>query len=616
MKGGICMQEVFYNTIGGCKRVKRGQLWRWEDPIYGSKSSGKSIHDKEATTRYSRYVIVMQDEDTISENSVLVFPATSNPDKDNIKVSIDYNTYVSYAYVKINKCMSVHLNSLREYICTISDQHMKMLSAALIKLTIPELVCNEGYAAMKEFSIPLKTVNSSYGFRHGGKSNLLKMVVNFIREKTITVEHGSVATGMIVGVFYQWCRDNGYTPNENSRLVLNIFKEIFGDDIVDGKINGLQLKEYYEKKQQEKQKEESKPEPKPEPETPKVEAPKSLALVEDGSPVYVNRPSKLLGSCPGAGNHTGNRLGMKNISYQKVLKDTDEQIDFCKIYRNDREAALKKYNVKGDGKYYWHKYKTLLPVEEQVLAVTKKRGGWHRKTSAKTDNIEEYKTFLTDVCTLTTEECQKKYNFKTKATVYTKKYIILKKHPELKSFIEELAKNNTAEVPEKKKEPKVDLPNIMINADDLKIAIHRFSFKIINDMKRSNVFNMILPSDYNGNMIPQNTFYGKLESCIRSAFVSFFEGNDENGMFTFKLSKVEKNESMYDTARLLIMTKDHGFNSAQNLMKEVREKYNDDGIGIPRRWRSRLTDALMKNLKLKAAAAEKIADRCNLLIAR
>ena len=604
------------NNILGCKRVKRGQLWKWYDPIYGNKSEGKQITQKEANTRYSRYVIVIQDENTISENSVLVFPATSNPDKDNIKVAIDYSSYISYAYVKINKCMSVHLNSLTEYICTLSEPHMKMLEAALIKLTMPELMCDEGYRAMKEFGIPLKTVNSTYGFRHGGRSTLLKMVFNFIREKTVSVEVGSVPTGMLVGVFYSWCKINGYTPDENSRLVLNVFKEIFGDDIVDGKINGLQLRDFYNRKQEEKkQKEEPNVEPKPK-SKPEAEAPKSLTLVEDGSPVYVNRPSKLIGSCPGAGNHTGNRSGMKDTTYQRVLQDTDEQIDFCKIYRYDREAALKKYNVKGNGAYYWYKYKTLLPVEEQVLAVTKKRGGWHRKKSDNTGIIEEYKAFLTDVCTLTTEECMKKYNYQVKTSVYTKKYRILEKYPELKSFMEELQKNNTTEVPEKKEEPKVDLPNVMINADDLKISIHRFSFKIINDMKRGNVFNLILPSDYNGNMIPQNTFYNKLESCIRSSFVSFFDGNDSNGIFTFRLSKVEKNESMYETARLLIMTKDHGFNSASNLIKELREKYHNDSLGIPRRWRSKLTDSLINTMKLKASAAEKIADRCNLLIER
>ena len=50
---------------------KRGQVWYWKDPIYGSKENGCQIHMGEAGLRYNRYVVIIS---AFDENSSFINP--------------------------------------------------------------------------------------------------------------------------------------------------------------------------------------------------------------------------------------------------------------------------------------------------------------------------------------------------------------------------------------------------------------------------------------------------------------------------------------------------------------------------------------------------------------
>jgi hypothetical protein len=52
----------------------RGQVWYWDDPIFGRKEGNMTIPPWDASVRFSRYVIVAQSTLTINPLSVLVIP--------------------------------------------------------------------------------------------------------------------------------------------------------------------------------------------------------------------------------------------------------------------------------------------------------------------------------------------------------------------------------------------------------------------------------------------------------------------------------------------------------------------------------------------------------------
>lgn len=110
------------------KRYLRGQVWHWNDPVYGDKKDGKWVDQDEATLRYSRYVIIMQDTDMINR-SCLVVPCSTQKaydDQNEVEFYI-YDTKPSYTRCQLLTPISTA--NLDNYICTLSDEDMDRISA-------------------------------------------------------------------------------------------------------------------------------------------------------------------------------------------------------------------------------------------------------------------------------------------------------------------------------------------------------------------------------------------------------------------------------------------------------------------------------------------------------
>lgn len=115
----------------------RGQIWYYEDPICGKKDDGIEVPKNECIIRYNRYVIIIQNTETIA-GSVLVIPCSSkNNSTNDIKIPISHSKYKDTSYAKCNSIFPVSTYSLTRYICTLSDEVMKTIEAELIKLLIP-----------------------------------------------------------------------------------------------------------------------------------------------------------------------------------------------------------------------------------------------------------------------------------------------------------------------------------------------------------------------------------------------------------------------------------------------------------------------------------------------
>ncbi len=122
----------------------RGQVWYWEDPIYGVKSNNLVPPEGERVMRYSRYVLIVQNDDTINKYGMLVVPlSTQNHTLNDVEMSITYLTKDDKTcYAKCRAMFISHPLQMRKYICTVSDDVMKSVDDQLLKLLFPSLTGN------------------------------------------------------------------------------------------------------------------------------------------------------------------------------------------------------------------------------------------------------------------------------------------------------------------------------------------------------------------------------------------------------------------------------------------------------------------------------------------
>ena len=179
------------------KRYLRGQVWHWNDPVYGDKKDGKSVEQDEATLRYSRYVIIMQDTDTINRSCMVVPCSTQKAyDDSNEVVFYIYDTKPSYARCKL--VTPVSTSNLDNYICTLSDEDMRRISAMVgYVLGISEKPAEEPVET-EQAGIQVNSIDS----RKGSKWDNQKMKI-FIEDFD---SHGCSETSEMYGLTEKSCR--------------------------------------------------------------------------------------------------------------------------------------------------------------------------------------------------------------------------------------------------------------------------------------------------------------------------------------------------------------------------------------------------------------------------
>jgi hypothetical protein len=110
----------------------RGQVWYWEDPMYGAKQYGCDVALGEQTIRYNRYCIVIQNSDTIINNSVLVIPCSSkNSSPNDVAITLAHPCCINNTYAKVSSVFPVHPKRLTKYVCTLGTDAMDEIDAKL-----------------------------------------------------------------------------------------------------------------------------------------------------------------------------------------------------------------------------------------------------------------------------------------------------------------------------------------------------------------------------------------------------------------------------------------------------------------------------------------------------
>ena len=119
----------------------RGQVWYWEDPIYGRKERNESISSWDASVRFSRYVIVVQSTETINPLSVLAIPCSSgNKTAFDVQVPLSHSTvHTDITYARTSLIFPAHPKCLQRYICTLSDSIMEIIEDNILKLLAPSV---------------------------------------------------------------------------------------------------------------------------------------------------------------------------------------------------------------------------------------------------------------------------------------------------------------------------------------------------------------------------------------------------------------------------------------------------------------------------------------------
>jgi mRNA-degrading endonuclease toxin of MazEF toxin-antitoxin module len=119
----------------------RGQVWYWEDPIYGRKERNESISSWDASVRFSRYVIVIQTTETINPLSVLAIPCSSgNRTPFDVQVPLSHAaTHTDITYARTSLVFPAHPKCLQRYICTLSDSIMETIEDSILKLLAPSV---------------------------------------------------------------------------------------------------------------------------------------------------------------------------------------------------------------------------------------------------------------------------------------------------------------------------------------------------------------------------------------------------------------------------------------------------------------------------------------------
>lgn len=121
----------------------RGQVWHWVDPIYHFKEDGKHVADGEATMRFSRYVLIIQEHHSFDNpSSVLVIPCSSYRKlATDIPINITgvtNNSTISYA--KPSAIFPVHTRTLQQYMCSVPEEVLLKIDAVLLNLIMPTTI--------------------------------------------------------------------------------------------------------------------------------------------------------------------------------------------------------------------------------------------------------------------------------------------------------------------------------------------------------------------------------------------------------------------------------------------------------------------------------------------
>ena len=116
----------------------RGQIWYWEDPLYGRKERHEEPTQLDACLRFSRYVLVAQTTESINPISVMVIPCSSGDKNEySVKLPLNHGGFTNNSFARVDLMFPAHPKSLLRYVCTLSDSVMEKIDNRIANLLFP-----------------------------------------------------------------------------------------------------------------------------------------------------------------------------------------------------------------------------------------------------------------------------------------------------------------------------------------------------------------------------------------------------------------------------------------------------------------------------------------------
>lgn len=206
----------------------RGQVWYWEDPIYGRKENNIDVSIGEATLRYNRYCIIVQTTESVSRSSVLVIPCSSNShNSHDIPIPLAHLFHDNFTYARTLEIFPVHPKFLQRYICTLPESIMKKIEAELIKTLIPSLTNNMNESEfMERFEIDME--------QHFVEPPDIKCdkvletnIRSFIMDHIVKTDNSFIVSAYeLEDAFNQYCTINKFPVTKDIVEFLDIFTKL------------------------------------------------------------------------------------------------------------------------------------------------------------------------------------------------------------------------------------------------------------------------------------------------------------------------------------------------------------------------------------------------------
>ena len=201
---------------------RKGQIWYWEDPIAGKKDDGYTMPIGEAAVRFSRYVLIVQDPDTIGSKSVLVAPISSkisNSEYD-VKCHITKMYCETTSYIRTASLMPVHPAFLKDYICTVSNDTMETVDGCILKILAPyviKAIRNIKCDPEQILSVNLKNESSDITL----KDNFVKKCVKEFMQDCVTPANSEVkiSAKTLKNFYDRYCNDRDIVHLGNCDLI-------------------------------------------------------------------------------------------------------------------------------------------------------------------------------------------------------------------------------------------------------------------------------------------------------------------------------------------------------------------------------------------------------------
>lgn len=205
----------------------RGQIWYWDDPIYGEKGTKQTAAIGEATLRYSRYCLIIGATDTLTQSGIMAIPCSSSmntPYDVPIMVAKYFNE--GYTYARCKELFPVHSRCLTRYVCTISDEDMKKIEGTLIHLLMPgvyDLIGKDTY----QNTYGLEYDNIKYKPIAIDPDKIESTLIKFIKQHlAVGTDDDSVTAYELKDAYDQFCMIHRYDTNTDIVEFLDVFNKL------------------------------------------------------------------------------------------------------------------------------------------------------------------------------------------------------------------------------------------------------------------------------------------------------------------------------------------------------------------------------------------------------